>query len=141
MGARRRGRWTTTSFTPWTARQQPPDISPRDKALYAQHDAGAKGLIARVTQRDKTADAQHDQRICVCSRPHETRLFTHSMAGGCMGRRGADITPLQPSCASFFIMHINIPLVPCSLAVSHWAWCVGHCAMLSTTKRMGWIAA
>ena len=90
MGARRRGRWTTTSSTPSTARQQPPGISPRDKALYAQHDVGVKDSWRRllnITHRDKTAYAQHDQRIGVCSRPHLTRLFTHSMAGDCRGRR------------------------------------------------------
>ena len=59
MGARRRGRWTTTSSTPSTARQQPPGISPRDKALYAQHDAGPKNFKSRFLT--------------------ETRQLTHSM--------------------------------------------------------------
>ena len=34
----------------------------RDKALYAQPDAGAKDLERWVFKRDKTAYAQHDQR-------------------------------------------------------------------------------
>ena len=51
-----------------------------DKALYAQPNEGVKELEHWVLQREKTAYAQHDQRICVCSRPHEIRLFTHSMA-------------------------------------------------------------
>jgi hypothetical protein len=57
----------------------------RDKALYAQHDAGLKDLWRRllnITHRVMTAYAQRDQHIGVCSRPPETRLFTHSMAGG-----------------------------------------------------------
>ena len=141
MGARRRGRWTTTSSTPWTSRQQPPGISPRDKALYAQHDAGATGLLARVTQRDKTAHAQHDQAFAFAVDRTRRDCLRTAWQGVAWVGGSADITPLQPSCASFFIMQINIPLVPCSLAVSHSAWCVGHCAMLSTTKRMGWIAA
>ena len=53
MGARRRGRWTTTSSTPSTARQQPPGISPRDKALYAQHDAGPKNLKRRLLKETR----------------------------------------------------------------------------------------
>ena len=73
IDAGREGRWTK-----------------RDKALYAQHDAGLKDLWRRllnITHRDMTAYALHDQRIGVCSRPHLTRLFTHSMAGDCRGRR------------------------------------------------------
>ena len=53
MGARRRGRGTTTSSTPSTARQQPPGISPRDKALYAQHDAGPKNLKRRLLKETR----------------------------------------------------------------------------------------
>ena len=62
----------------------------RDKALYAQHGTGVRDVERRllnITHRDKTAYAQHDQRIGVCSRPQLTRLFTHSMAGDCRGRR------------------------------------------------------
>ena len=71
----------------------------RGKAFYAQHDAEAKDLERWVLKRDKTAYAQHDQRIGVCSRPHVTRLFTHSMAGDCdqIAQAGgsAGLSPLQ----------------------------------------------
>ena len=65
-------------------------LARKTKALFAQHDAGLKDSLRRllnITHRDKTAYAQHDQRIGVCSRPHLTRLFTHSTAGDCRGRR------------------------------------------------------
>ena len=35
----------------------------RDKALYAQHDAGLEDLERRILKRDKTAYAEHDQSI------------------------------------------------------------------------------
>ena len=57
----------------------------RDKALYAQHDAGVRDVERRllnITHRVMTAYAQRDQRIGVCSRPRLTRLITHSMAWG-----------------------------------------------------------
>ena len=60
-------------------------LARKTKALFAQHDAGLKDSWRRllnITHRDKTAYAQHDQRIRVCSRPQVTRLITHSIAWG-----------------------------------------------------------
>ena len=84
----------------------------RDKALYAQHDAGLKDSWRRllnITHRDKTAYAQHDQRIGVCSRPQLTRLFTHSMAGDCRGRRECRLV----ASASVIVLSINTLFCAC----------------------------
>ena len=77
-----------------------------DEAHYTQEDAGDRGLRALGAHSRKTAYAEldaeidGDERLEVkvtrllthsmppqCSRPHETRSFRHSMAGGGRGRR------------------------------------------------------
>ena len=69
----------------------------RDKALYAQHDAGAKDLERWVLKRDKTAFA-----LCMtsalefCSRPHESAYAQHGRGVAEVGG-SADLTPLQLS--------------------------------------------
>ena len=60
----------------------------RDKALYAQHDAGAKDLSRYLlTETRQLTHIMTSQRIGGCSRQQETILPTHSMAGGGRGRR------------------------------------------------------
>ena len=57
----------------------------RDKALYAQHDAGAKDLERWVLKRDKTAYAQHDHRIRIlqsATREETDRACTQCACSG-----------------------------------------------------------
>ena len=86
IDAGREGRWTI-----------------RDKALYAQHDAGVKDLERRllnITHRDKTAYAQHGQpaHLRLQSPARDETVYAHHgrEVAGLGGSAG--LTPLQPSC-------------------------------------------
>ena len=58
-------------------------LARKTKALEALHDAGAKFLLRRLlTETRQLTHSMTSQRIGGCSRPHLTRLFTHSIAGG-----------------------------------------------------------
>ena len=123
----------------------------RDKTLYAQPDAGAKDLERWVLKRDKTAYAQHDQRfrILQSTARDESAYAQHGRGvvevGGSAGLMHAspavmclifNETHLLPS-----MMQINTRVVPCCLGMTCSHWCVGHCAMPSTTKLLRWIGA